>query len=158
MGADLTKSLLVAQRYWPTPHGMGTDGHGSELSQAVRVAEGLSDSERSAKRVPLLPTPTAQKGGGSSRSGARMGETPTLQGMARKGLLWPTPRARQAGPDYAQLERNNTGLSLETAVNLSDDSTGGQLNPTWVEWLMGFPLGWTDLRHSVTQWFRKSPN
>lgn len=23
--------------------------------------------------------------------------------------------------------------------------TGGQLNPTWVEWLMGFPIGWTDL-------------
>ena len=21
----------------------------------------------------------------------------------------------------------------------------GQLNPTWVEWLMGLPLGWTDL-------------
>lgn len=21
----------------------------------------------------------------------------------------------------------------------------GQLNPTWVEWLMGFPIGWTDL-------------
>ena len=23
---------------------------------------------------------------------------------------------------------------------------GGQLNPTWVEWLMGWPLGWTDLK------------
>lgn len=23
-------------------------------------------------------------------------------------------------------------------------SDGGQLNPTWVEWLMGFPIGWTD--------------
>ena len=22
---------------------------------------------------------------------------------------------------------------------------GGQLNPVWVEWLMGFPIGWTDL-------------
>ena len=22
---------------------------------------------------------------------------------------------------------------------------GGKLNPTWVEWLMGFPLAWTDL-------------
>jgi hypothetical protein len=22
----------------------------------------------------------------------------------------------------------------------------GSLNPTWVEWLMGFPLGWTDLK------------
>ena len=21
----------------------------------------------------------------------------------------------------------------------------GALNPTWVEWLMGWPLGWTDL-------------
>ena len=30
----------------------------------------------------------------------------------------------------------------------------GQLNPTWVEWLMGFPLGWTDLKVSVTQSFR----
>jgi hypothetical protein len=23
---------------------------------------------------------------------------------------------------------------------------GGKLNPTWVEWLMGWPLGWTDLK------------
>lgn len=23
-------------------------------------------------------------------------------------------------------------------------SDGGQLNPEWVEWLMGFPIGWTD--------------
>jgi DNA (cytosine-5)-methyltransferase 1 len=22
---------------------------------------------------------------------------------------------------------------------------GGALNPTWVEWLMGFPDGWTDI-------------
>jgi hypothetical protein len=21
---------------------------------------------------------------------------------------------------------------------------GGQLNPDWVEWLMGWPIGWTD--------------
>lgn len=27
---------------------------------------------------------------------------------------------------------------------------GGQLNPTWVEWLMGFPIGWTELRVSET--------
>jgi len=29
-------------------------------------------------------------------------------------------------------------------MNLSA-ATGGQLNPPWVEWLMGFPIGWTDL-------------
>ena len=27
---------------------------------------------------------------------------------------------------------------------------GGQLNPEWVEWLMEFPLGWTDLNASET--------
>jgi len=27
-----------------------------------------------------------------------------------------------------------------------DQTSTGQLNPTWVEWLMGWPLGWTDLQ------------
>ncbi|MDK2600241.1 hypothetical protein QO179_20065 [Bacillus stercoris] len=26
------------------------------------------------------------------------------------------------------------------------ERVGGQLNPTWVEWLMGFPTGWTELK------------
>ena len=26
---------------------------------------------------------------------------------------------------------------------------GGQLNPTWVEWLMGWPLEWTALKPSA---------
>jgi hypothetical protein len=44
----------------------------------------------------LLPTPTdVSKGGGSSRSGNRIDEIPTLQGMARRGK-WPTPRANDA--------------------------------------------------------------
>ena len=29
--------------------------------------------------------------------------------------------------------------------------TAGKLNPMWVEWLMGFPLGWTDCEDSETQ-------
>jgi len=32
---------------------------------------------------------------------------------------------------------------------------GGRLNPMWVEWLMGWPLGWTDLRASATDRFRQ---
>jgi hypothetical protein len=34
----------------------------------------------------------------------------------------------------------------------------GQLNPTWVEWLMGFPLGWTDCQDSETPSSHKSQN
>jgi hypothetical protein len=32
----------------------------------------------------------------------------------------------------------------------------GSLNPTWVEWLMGYPIGHTDLKDWVTPSFRKS--
>ena len=35
---------------------------------------------------------------------------------------------------------------LETEMAHETDGSGGQLNPTWVEWLMGFPIGWTDLK------------
>ena len=27
----------------------------------------------------------------------------------------------------------------------------GRTNPTWIEWLMGYPIGWTELNHSETQ-------
>ncbi len=30
------------------------------------------------------------------------------------------------------------------------NTVGGPLNPTWVEWLMGFPPGWTDCGPSAT--------
>jgi len=32
----------------------------------------------------------------------------------------------------------------------------GRVNPEWIEWLMGYPIGWTDLRVSVTQSSRLS--
>jgi len=32
---------------------------------------------------------------------------------------------------------------------------GGQLNPDWVEWLMGWPIGWTDSNASGTGKFRR---
>ena len=44
------------------------------------------------------------------------------------------------------------------AVNHERPATGGQLNPTWVEWLMGFPLGWTDCEPSATPSSLRSPS
>lgn len=32
---------------------------------------------------------------------------------------------------------------------------GGQLNPDWVEWLMGWPIGWTDLKPLAMDRFRR---
>lgn len=60
--------------------------------------------------------------------------------------LWPTPKAQNARG--AGQKHGKGGASLDVVV-------GGQLNPTWIEWLMGFPIGWTDLDASETQ---SSPN
>jgi len=53
--------------------------------------------------------------------------------------LWPTP----TGDDANNATRQSGAYQSLTRVV-------GKLNPTWVEWLMGFPLGWTDLDVSET--------
>ena len=40
----------------------------------------------------------------------------------------------------------NDGKSREDMLDWLVEQNGGRLNPTWVEWLMGWPLGWTDLK------------
>lgn len=56
--------------------------------------------------------------------------------------LWPKPVRRDyRGPGRSRLERTGSkaGECLPQVV-------GGQLNPEWVEWLMGWPIGWTALK------------
>jgi len=68
-------------------------------------------------------------------------------------LNYPTPNARdwkgKPGPNA-----NQRDSSLPTAVG-EDVKTVGKLNPTWVEWLMGWPLGWTDCAASATDKFQQ---
>ena len=64
--------------------------------------------------------------------------------------MWPTPKGAASGPDFARAKRPSSGGDdLVTAVARK---CGGQLNPAWVEWLMGFPIGWTDLEVSEMPW------
>lgn len=61
---------------------------------------------------------------------------------------WPTPVASMAkGSSINALTRksgaNRSNDRLDHAVMAQD---GGHLNPEWVEWLMGWPIGWTDLK------------
>ena len=51
--------------------------------------------------------------------------------------IWPTPTSHNAKETNAPSETNRNTPTLAAQA-------GGTLNPTWVEWLMGWPLGWTD--------------
>lgn len=46
--------------------------------------------------------------------------------------------------------RADTLASQVAELEGLEQSSTGALNPPWVEWLMGFPTGWTDLGHSET--------
>ena len=72
---------------------------------------------------------------------------------------WPTPTANDAKNPYARVREHSQAVMLGEAVLTADPSlAGGKLNPTWVEWLMGFPLGWSDLEDSGTPSSLKWPN
>ena len=81
----------------------------------------------------LWPTPNARDG--KSGKGKQPRQFSELNSTVER--MWPTPTAQDAknngGP--SQMERNSLPLNAEA---------GGSLNPTWVEWLMGYPSGWTD--------------
>jgi hypothetical protein len=58
-----------------------------------------------------------------------------------KDKMWPTPSASEnkAGKPGGKMQKM---LGNHPEVR---GKGGGTLNPTWVEWLMGYPLGHTDL-------------
>jgi hypothetical protein len=111
----------------------------------------------------LLPTPRAIDGRSAgtgtkdatitrraaSSFGLNLAET--VQAQVRG--LWPTPNAND-NRDRGNLSspcvqrRARIGKQLMLSQVVSDQS--GALNPPWVEWLMGFPDGWTDLSSSET--------
>lgn len=75
-------------------------------------------------------------------------------------LFWPTPKANKVHPMIT--EQNRKKLSSRNKANLEEVIAGncgkatGQLNPAWVEWLMGYPMGWTELKDSEMPLSRKS--
>jgi len=63
--------------------------------------------------------------------------------------MWPTPAARDFrganGKPFKDRGGGKKGEQLPNAVRHDPETPdGGQLNPEWVTWLMGFPPGWTE--------------
>ena len=99
------------------------------------------------------PTPCATDYKGSGQTGQLRDRLDyAAERGATKSNNYATPQARDFRTGSTERWDNP-----ERSRNLNDQ-VGGQLNPTWVEWLMGWPLEWTDLKplamdksHSVPQ-------
>ena len=129
----------VAERMWPTPT---VCGNYNRKGASATSGMGLASA------VKLWPTPTATlgtKGGRVTTRKSREGGT-LIEAVSYRAFATPTARDWRSGKaSQATMDRNSRPLS---------EQVGGSLNPTWVEWLMGWPLAWTDLKPLETAKFR----
>ncbi len=91
-----------------------------------------------------VPTPTVS--GNYNRKGA----SPTSgNGLATWAKMYPTPcaRASKGSPPAALVRKNGRSRANDRIDHAIMAQDGGPLNPTWVEWLMGWPLGHTVSAH-----------
>ena len=103
---------------WPTPSATPRGAHTGAIAGSV--------AEDGKSRISANGT----KWGATLETAVKMFPTPTAND--HKG--W-SPNHKRANDPTNRLDFR---VEPETGV-------GGTLNPTWVEWLMGYPIGWTDL-------------
>ena len=105
-----------------------------------RTEESVSGSWRTpASREPGISTDRLQtKDGQPVRIGERAYDKKTGRlaqvGLPQQVKMWPTPREFMYKDATIDRGKGNLG-----------ETVGGQLNPMWVEWLQGYPLGWTEV-------------
>ena len=128
---------------WP-PAGMTRNGNAYQLLQQAPLTDVTGSS--------LWPTPVAHDDGKTPEAHLAMKER--MPGGPRRTITsltvmvkavargWPTPSATD-WKGSSRLGQRRGQLSEAAAL-------GGQLNPVWVEWLMGCPGGWTDSALSET--------
>jgi hypothetical protein len=127
-------------KFWPTP-----TAYDWNTAVKDRTEPGSKTYRHNLKEaVLLLPTPTAQ-------DFKHRGPNSKQQGLADV-VRYPTPRTSGLSNGSGNCEAINKlydeGKISEEERRSMRSGNGGQLNPTWVEWLMGYPLGWTDLKES----------
>ncbi len=139
LAEEVKKSLI-----WPTPNQRDWKDTGATQGNRKSPNLGTMVHQRG------CPAPAVMTGGATSTE-CTLENAPALKSTNGTAIhtQFATPQAR----DY-RTGSTDRWENPERSRNLNDQ-IGGQLNPTWVEWLMGWPLGWTDCAASATAKFRE---
>ena len=134
-------------RSWPTP--TAADRYTGNL-KSTQQKPGSMHSVNLSDAVRMWPTPKASDYKGSGPAGTKSA-VHDLKKHNLKGVvmfyLTPTTGAGLCGGtgNFQQLKKlEKAGQITEEERRSMAAGNGGQLNPDWVEWMMGFPLGWTE--------------
>ena len=154
---------------WPT---VTVHGNGNRREYGGKSGDGLDTAvKRAGAKSAPWPTPTVRDSHGITQTGkpidllvyaVERGETKSREYPAAKSAPWPTPKCRDCDPTSRnQKPRDDLKCAVEMGATKShlyptvgtqtmggkdtDTANCGLLNPDWVEWLMGWPFGWTDI-------------
>lgn len=133
--------------YWRTPDA----GAGGEISdeKAADYAAGKPRKSGSAIQIRLCdqvrhrklwPTPTRCGNYNRKSLSKKSGD-----GLATAVKTWPTPKCQDSRAALTDRGKSNLGEVVHGGTQTLPTKTA-RLNPNWVEWLMGWPIGWTDLK------------
>lgn len=130
---------------FPTP--TASEGGSNQGGAGGRVGKVRPSLGMMARRN-IWPTPTAHmtKENGCPSEGRR--NTPTLTYQAQRRQNWPTPMAsdtRDRGNLSTPAIQRRLEKGKQIMLSMVVSTKSGPLNPPWVAWLMGWPIGWTDL-------------
>jgi hypothetical protein len=125
---------------WPTPN--ATDHKHCVASLAYHEKRVATPGKQISLATAVRTSPN---GGKPTR---QMWQTPTAMEGADCGSKWESlKKIDKGGRIQRQMATKETKETKET--------TKAALNPSWVEWLMGWPIGWTDLNAAATDKFQR---
>ena len=143
---------VTASGFWATPSASDSTRGGTltDNMTGISLAQQINTPTR-------WPTPTVcgnyNKAGLSEKSG---------DGLATAAIrrTWPTATATASKGWSPNLNRAMTDDRLDYSVERESFQPGQttppmRLNPDWVEWLMGWPIGHTDLKPLATDKYRE---
>lgn len=138
-----TPPLSLAVKMYPTPRARLTGGVRPE-----RCEDKFNNLESVLSRM-MWPTPHSTCSTGAGTGGRDGGLN-----LQTAVVTYPTPSCTDFRTGY----RTDTEAGIEQrekrAKPLRDNvAPGGQVNPDWVEWLMGWPTGWSAIEGMPIQHF-----
>jgi len=135
--------------------GTTSEAYGDCLNDVVKGRKGWDKK--------MWPTPRVGGEEGYETVKERKGHSAAVQhnllAAVQHSQMFPTPQANEdaAGTPECKMQRM-LGNCEEVRGKTKEEWATGTLNPTWVEWLMGWPIGWTDLNALETDKFLTWPH